>query len=55
VLEGKAKVLRDEIIELEYHPEDENGKQDIKTRLKMKLRKVSYQDEQNRYYDFSDK
>ena len=49
---GKAKVLRDEIIELEYHPEREDGKQDLKTKLKMRLRKVSYQDEQNRYYDF---
>jgi len=49
---GKAKVLRDEIIELEYHPEREDGKQDLKTKLKMVLRKVSYQDEQNRYYDF---
>ncbi len=49
---GQAKVLRDEIIELEYHPETNDGKQDIKTSLKMRLRKVSYQDEQNRYYDF---
>ena len=49
---GHAKVLKDEIIELEYHPEDENGKQDMKTKLRMKLRKVSYQDEQNRYFDF---
>ncbi len=49
---GKAKVLKDEIIELEYHPEREDGKQDLKTKLKMILRKVSYQDEQNRYYDF---
>ena len=49
---GQAKVLRDEIIELEYHPEGEDGKKDMKTKLKMKLRKVSYQDEQNRYYDF---
>jgi hypothetical protein len=49
---GQAKVLRDEIIELEYHPEREDGKQDLKTKLKMKLRKVSYQDEQNRYFDF---
>jgi hypothetical protein len=50
--EGKAKVLRDEIIELEYHPEDENGKKDMKTTLKVRLRKVCYQDEQNRYYEF---
>jgi len=49
---GQAKVLRDEIIELEYHPEKEDGKQDLKTKLKMRLRKVSYQDEQNRYFDF---
>jgi len=49
---GQAKVLRDEIIELEYHPEDDNGKQDLKTKLRMKLRKVSYQDEKNRYFDF---
>src|ERR1035437_5352924 len=49
---GQSKVLRDEIIELEYHPEKEDGKQDLKTKLKMRLRKVSYQDEQNRYYDF---
>jgi len=49
---GQAKVLRDEIIELEYHPEKEDGKQDFKTKLIIRLRKVSYQDEQNRYYDF---
>jgi len=49
---GQAKVLRDEIIELEYHPEKEDGKQDLKTKLKMRLRKVSYQDEQNRYFEF---
>jgi len=49
---GRAKVLRDEIIELEYHPEKEDGTKDLTTKLKMTLRKVSYQDEQNRYYDF---
>jgi len=49
---GQAKVLRDEIIELEYHPERDDGTKDLKTKLKMTLRKVSYQDEQNRYYDF---
>jgi len=48
----QAKVLRDEIIELEYHPEKEDGKQDLKTKLILKLRKVIYQDEQNRSYDF---
>ena len=49
---GQAKVLSDEIIELEYHPENEDGKKDLKTNHKMQLRKVSYQDEQNRYYEF---
>jgi len=49
---GRAKVLRDEIIELEYHPEKEDGTKDLTTKLKMTLRKVSYQDEQNPYYDF---
>jgi hypothetical protein len=49
---GQAKVLRDEIIELEYHPEREDGTKELKTKLKMKLRKVSYQDEQNRYFEF---
>jgi hypothetical protein len=49
---GQAKVLRDEIVELEYHPEAEDGTRDLKTTLRIKLRKVSYQDEQNRYFDF---
>lgn len=37
---GKAKVLRDEIIELTYHPEDENGKRQMKAFKKIRLRKV---------------
>lgn len=49
---GQAKVLRDEIIELEYHPELKNGKQNMKVKNTVQLRKVSYQDEQNRYYEF---
>jgi hypothetical protein len=49
---GKAKVLSDEIIELEYHPEDETGKKQTKVTRKMRLRKVCYQDERNRYYEF---
>ena len=49
---GQAKVLRDEIIELEYHPEDANGIRNLKVIKKLQLRKVSYQDEQNRYYEF---
>jgi len=49
---GQAKVLRDEIIELTYHPEDENGKQQLTVFEKIQLRKVCYQDEKNRYYEF---
>jgi len=49
---GQAKVLKDEIIELEYHPENESGKQITKVNKVVRLRKVSYQDEQNRYYEF---
>jgi len=49
---GQAKVLRDEIIEMEYHPEREDGTKDLKTKHKMTLRRVSYQDELNRYFDF---
>jgi hypothetical protein len=50
--QGLAKVLRDEIIELEYHPEDENGERNLKVNKHLQLRKVSYQDEQNRYFEF---
>lgn len=49
---GIAKVLRDEIIKMEYHPEDETGKRQIKVLKQLRLRKVCYQDEQNRYYEF---
>jgi len=49
---GQAKVLRDEIIELEYIPEEENGKRLTKQKRKLRLRKVCYQDERNRYYEF---
>jgi hypothetical protein len=49
---GQAKVLSDEIIEMEYHPEDETGKKQIKIIKKIRLRKVCYQDEKNRYYEF---
>ena len=49
---GKAKVLRDEIIEVEYHPENQRGKRDLKTIQHIRLRRVCYQDEQNRYYEF---
>ena len=49
---GVAKILRDEIIELEYNPEDETGKKQTKVTKKLRLRKVCYQDEKNRYYEF---
>src|SRR5690554_5294732 len=49
---GQAKVLSDEIIELKYNPEDEHGKKQTKITKKIRLRKVCYQDEKNRYYEF---
>lgn len=49
---GKAKVLRDEIIELEYNPKDGNGKKQTNITKTIRLRKVCYQDEKNRYYEF---
>jgi hypothetical protein len=49
---GKAMVLREEIIEIEYCPEDDNGKKQTKQKKKLRLKKVCYQDEKNRYYEF---
>jgi len=51
-VKGKAMVLKEEIIELEYFPEDKNGKRQTKIKEKLKLKKVCYQDEKNRYYEF---
>ena len=47
----KAMVVKEEIIEIEYTPEDGNGKK-LKTKKTLRLKKVSYQDEKNRYYEF---
>jgi hypothetical protein len=44
---GKAKVLRDQTIEITYYPEDENGKKQSNQKKTLRLRKVCYQDEQN--------
>ena len=44
-------VLKEEIIELEYHPEDAHGKKILDQPRTLRLRKVSYQDEKNRYYE----
>ena len=44
--------LREDIIALEYVPEDESGKRQNGKREKVRLRRVCYQDEQNRYYVF---
>lgn len=49
---GQAMVLSDEIIELEYHPEDSNGKKNMNQKQQLVLRKVTYQDEKNRYFQF---
>ena len=45
-------MLRDEIIELEYHPEDATGKRQMKIFKTLRLRKVCYLDDKNRYYEF---
>lgn len=49
---GQAKVLRDQTIEIAYHPEYETGKKRLDQKRTMRLRKVCYQDEKNRYYEF---
>jgi len=49
---GIAKVLKDQTIEMVYCPEDEDGKKQTKIKKAIKLRKVTYQDEQNRYFEF---
>lgn len=48
---GQAKVLGDEIIELSYHPE-KDGKPQTKLTKTLRLRRVCYQDEKNRYFEF---
>ena len=37
---------------MEYHPEDASGKRNLKVTKTVRLRKVCYQDERNRYYEF---
>jgi hypothetical protein len=49
---SQAKVLRDEIIEMEYHPENQDGVRQTNVRKTIRLRKVCYQDEQSRYFEF---
>ncbi len=49
---GIAKVLKDQTIEMEYYPENENGEKQHKVKKLLKLRKVAYQDEKNRYFEF---
>jgi len=49
---GKAMMLREEIIELEYFPENENGQQQTRYKKTLQLKKVCYQDEQSRYFEF---
>ena len=51
-IRDKAMVLKEEIIEFVYSPEDEKGKKITKQKKTLRLRKVCYQDEKNRYYEF---
>ena len=45
-------MLRDEIIEMEYHPENKDGVRQTNVKKIIRLRKVCYQDEGNRYFEF---
>jgi len=47
-----AKVLRDEIIKLSYTPEDKLGNKQRGKKETIILRKVRYQDEKNRQFEF---
>lgn len=49
---GRAMVLREEIIEIEYSPEDEKGDRQANQRKTLRLKRVCYQDEQGRYFEF---
>jgi hypothetical protein len=49
---GQAKVLRDQIIEMEYHPENKEGVRQTNVKKTIRLRKVCYQDEANRCFEF---
>ncbi|MGB9592125.1 MAG: hypothetical protein ACPL1K_06375 [Candidatus Kryptoniota bacterium] len=49
---AQVKVLSDEIIELDYNPEDEQEKKNLKETRKLRLRRVRFQDDKNRYYEF---
>ena len=49
---GVAKVLKDQTIELEYYPENEDGGKQYKIKKTIRLRKVAYQDDRNRYFEF---
>lgn len=51
-IKGKSMVLKEEIIELEYFPEDKDGKRQTMVKATLQLKKVCYLDEKNRYYEF---
>jgi len=49
---GKAMVLREMIIEIDYFPEDEDGRKQTKKKQSLRLKRVCYKDEKNRNYEF---
>lgn len=51
-VKGKAMVLCEEIVEIAYTPEDERRKKQSQEKKTLRLKKVCYQDERNRYYEF---
>jgi hypothetical protein len=49
---GEAKALKDEVIEIQYHPEDQYGVRQTNKKRSIRLRKVCYKDEENRFFEF---
>jgi len=49
---GQAKVLKDEVIEIRYHPENQDGVRQTTVKRSIRLRKVCYKDEANRFFEF---
>ncbi len=49
---GKAMVLREMIIEIDYFPESEDGRKQTKKKQSLRLKRVCYKDEKDRHYEF---
>jgi IS4 transposase len=49
---GTGKSAQGRNHRMSYHPEDDTGKKRFDQQKTLRLRKVCYQDEKNRYYEF---